>query len=78
MIKKDDDKFNFISQFYRTLVILTKFLAIYFALSMGWSFSIILFIVLILLFIFSNNLSKSVDIYKKNGGFKYEVRQVNF
>lgn len=66
IIKKDAKTINRVDRIYRYLLTITKYVAIYFLLSMAWSFSVILFIIMLVVLYLAHITVGSVDIMKKN------------
>lgn len=65
IIKKDEKTINRVDRIYRYLLTITKYVAIYFLLSMAWSFSVILFIIMLVVLYLAHITVGSVDITKK-------------
>lgn len=64
IIGNSERRINFIGRLYQILIALAKFAAIYLVLSMAWSFSITLVVVMLLVLFFMYRIAKFTDIQK--------------
>lgn len=64
IIKESNRQYNFIDKLYRIILLISKLVAIYLTLSMAWSFSIILVVVILVVFFWLYNMQNLTDLYR--------------
>ncbi|WP_392559230.1 hypothetical protein [Orbus mooreae] len=64
IINNNKTKFNFIDRLYRIILGITKFIAIYLLLSMAWSFSLVLVVIMLVILLWIHKIAKITDARK--------------